>query len=170
VLSRRFLAAHVALGVAALGLAAGSAFLLLGRGGSTRCSERIPGGDTIEAAWRTTELFVTDVILNRQPACGYALGTRKLRHGLPLKPFARDYPAVPIARASRDPGARQAVYILSRREAAFVVLGAAGRREIPMLVGLAAPHAGRGAYNLALVVEDGSWRVDRVRRVPIVER
>jgi len=38
------------------------------------------------------------------------------------------------------------------------------------MVGLAAPDAGLGAYNLVLVVEDGSRRVDRVRRVHFVHR
>jgi hypothetical protein len=74
---------------------------------------------------------------------------------------------VPIAQASRDPQAQQAVYILSRRVENFVVIDARGRATIPMMVGLAAPQAGRGAYNLLLVVENGSWRVDEVRRVTI---
>jgi hypothetical protein len=38
-----------------------------------------------------------------------------------------------------------------------------------MMVGLSAPRAGRGAYDLALVVENGSWRVDRVQRISIVD-
>jgi hypothetical protein len=74
-----------------------------------------------------------------------------------------------MASASRDPSAHEAVYILSRRVAAFVVTGVGGRAEIPMIVGLAAPDAGRGAYNLVLVIEGGSWRVDRVRRVTIAD-
>jgi hypothetical protein len=136
--------------------------------GRADCSERIPGGASIETAWKTAELFVADVILNREPVCGYDLSTRHLRGTLP--PFSIDYPPVPIARASREPDARQAVYIPSRRQAGFVVLGAGGRQKIPMMVGLAAPHVGRGAYNLVLVVENGSWRVDRVSRVAIADR
>jgi hypothetical protein len=34
-----------------------------------------------------------------------------------------------------------------------------------MMVGVAAPDAGMGAYNVLLVVDGGSWRVDRWWRV-----
>ena len=123
------------------------------------------------------ELFVADVMLSRSPTCGYDLSTRRLRgnHGRdewgtersPVHAFSKRCPAVPMIRASRDPHAGQAVYILSRRVGGFVVLDAKGRAAIPMIVGVAAPEAGRGAYNLLLVVEDGSWRVDRVRRITV---
>ena len=42
--------------------------------------------------------------------------------------------------------------------------------ERGIIVPVAAPEAGRGAYNLVLVVEQGNWRVDRADRVEIVER
>ena len=176
---RRLQAAYAALAVVALAFAGGSTWLLTrGSPQAATCGEQIPAGRTVEVAWRTTELFVADVLLSREPACGYDLSTRHLRasrsradwaRGHPVRPFARGYPPVSIARASRDPHARQAVYILSRREAGFVSIGADGRLEIPMMVGLSAPNTGRGAYDLALVVEDGSWRVDRVARVPIFD-
>ena len=129
----------------------------------------------MEAAWSTTERFVADVILNASPGCGYDLSTRHLRDGRsradwattrsPVKRFATRYPPTPIVHASRDPKAHQAVYVLSRRASAFVVLDRAGRQTIPMMVGLSAPDAGLGAYNLVLVIEDGNWRVDAVKRV-----
>lgn len=142
------------------------------RGGSPSrtCSDRIPHGAAVMLAWRTAELFVADVILDRDPLCGYDMSTARLRGGLPLRPFSRGFPPVPIARASRDPDADEAVYMLSRRFAAFAVLGADGRREIPLSVGVAAPRVGSGAYDLVLVLEHGSWRVDRATRVRIVER
>jgi hypothetical protein len=141
------------------------------------CTKPIPQGRSVQVAWDTTELFVSTVLLNDGPACGYDLSTRHLRHGhsraewahgrAGVRRFATGYGAVPIAQASRDPQAQQAVYILSRRVENFVVIDARGRATIPMMVGLAAPQAGRGAYNLLLVVENGSWRVDEVRRVTI---
>jgi hypothetical protein len=146
-----------------------------GGGAGPRCGDRIPTGESFGAAWRTTSLFVADVVLNRDPVCGYDLGTKRLRGGrsraewahgaAPVRPFATRYPPVAIQRASRDPAAPQAVYILSRRVREVVVVGERGEPQIPMMVGLAAPDAGLGAYNLVLVVEDGNWRVDRLWRV-----
>jgi hypothetical protein len=170
--ARRFLAAHVMLAFLAVAAVGGGGWLAatLPTRAAKGCSERIPHGKSITAAWKTTELFVADVILAREPRCAASLGSNQLRTAGSILPFSTGYPPVSIQRASRDPKARQAVYMLSRRESGFVVLGADGRPEIPMLVGLAAPRAGRGAYNLVLVVEDGSWRVDRVRRVVILDR
>ena len=143
-----------------------------GRGGGhgSACSERIPGRQSAATAWRTAELFVADVILAREPGCGDRLSTRALRGRGSPHPFSRDYPAVPIEQASRDSAARQAVYMLSRETGPLIVFGEDGRAEIPFVVGVAAPEAGRGAYNLVLVVERGSWRVDRADRVEIAER
>jgi len=144
----------------------------LGRDGARHaaCSEQIPDGRSAATAWRTAELFVADVILARSPGCGDRLSTRALIGRGSPHPFSHAYPAVPIARASRDPDAREAVYILSRKSGPLIVLGEDGRPEIPFVVGVAAPKAGRGAYDLVLVVERGSWRVDRADRVEIVER
>jgi hypothetical protein len=138
--------------------------------GGRRCSDRIPHGAGAGLPWRTAELFVADVILDRDPLCGYDLSTARLSGDLPLRPFSRGYPPVPIARASRAPDARQAVYMLSRRFAAFVVVGADGRLEVPLVAGVAAPKAGSGAYDLVLVVKRGGRRVDRASRVRIVEK
>jgi hypothetical protein len=170
------------MGLMGAAVTAGTLWLFLGPSGgssSTSCVETIPSGRSVDAAWDTTELFVTDVILNGSPACGYDLSTEHLRGGhsrsewgtdrAPVHAFATHYPPVPILHASRDPNARQAVYILSRRVGGFVVLDPAGRPTIPMMVGLAAPDAGRGAYNLVLIVEDGSWRVDEVHRVKVAD-
>ncbi len=163
-------------------MTAGTLWLLFPRSGdevAASCVETIPKGSTVAAAWDTTELFVTDVILNGSPACGYDLSTRHLRAShsrsewgterAPVHPFATHYPPVSILHASRDPKARQAVYILSRRSGGFVVLDPTGRATIPMMAGLSAPDAGRGAYNLVLVIEDGSWRVDEVHRVRVAD-
>src|SRR5919201_4485622 len=170
--ARRFALAYGVLALIAVAAVGGGAWLAatLPSRAAKGCSERIPHGKSISAAWRTTELFVADVILAREPGCAARLGSSQLRAGSSVRPFSTGYPPVSIQRASRDPNAREAVYMLSRRDIGFIVLGANGRPEIPMLVGLAAPRAGRGAYNLVLVVEDGSWRVDRVRRVVIVDR
>jgi hypothetical protein len=146
-------------------------------GGHSTCTERIPTGRSAASAWQTTELFVADVILNRSPTCGHDLSTRRLRGNhrrdewgttrSPVHAFSTHYPAVPMIRASRNPRAPQAVYILSRTVSAFIVFDRNGRATIPMMVGLSAPDAGRAAYNLLLVLEDGSWRVDRVRRITV---
>jgi hypothetical protein len=164
--------AYTALAVA--GLAAVTAYarpwVTSGGRSSTSCSERIPDGQSVAAAWRTAELFVADVILGRRPACSGELSTQAFRRQAPVRAFSSRYPIVPIARASRDPGARQAVYMLSRRTGGLMVTGKDGRPEIPFMVGLAAPDAGRGAFDLVLVVEHGNWRVDRVRRVELVDR
>jgi hypothetical protein len=177
---RRFVAAYAA--IAALALAAGAGALVLtfglpGGGGGDPCAERIPTGRSVASAWHTTELFVADVMLNRSPTCGHDLATRRLRGNhsraewgtshSPVHAFSTHYPAVPMIRASRDPRAPQAVYILSRTTDTFVVVDRKGRATIPMMVGVSAPGAGRAAYNLTLVLEDGSWRVDRVRRVTV---
>jgi hypothetical protein len=165
--------------VAAVGLTAAGLWQTLHPGGTssaaTRCSEPMPTGETFAAAWSTTELFVADVILNSRPTCGYDLSTRRLRDGKsrsdwgttrsPVKRFATRYPATPILHASRNPKAHQAVYVLSRRPGGEIGIDATGRPTLPMMVGLSAPDAGVGAYNLVLVVEDGRWRVDAVRRV-----
>jgi hypothetical protein len=176
---RRFAAGFGVLLASALALVGAALWSTIGgsSGEAAACADAIPAGRSLDAAWQTTALFVTDVLLNRSPACGYDLSTEHLRHGHSrsewaqggsfVHPFPTHLPPVPMVSASPDPKAPEAVYILSRRAAAFVVVGAGGRPEIPMIVGLAAPDAGRGAYNLVLVVERGSWRVDRVRRVAI---
>ena len=176
---RRFLIAYGVLSAAALALIGGITWFVIGgherRASGVACSAPIPGGGSVQAAWRTTELFVADVILNGEPGCGYDLSTRRLRGhhsraewakgGLPLEPFSTGYPPVAISKASRDPKAAQAVYMLSRRAGGFVVFDANGRPEIPMMVGTSAPSAGLGAYNIVLIVEDGNWRVDTLQRV-----
>jgi hypothetical protein len=175
----RFAAAYALLGAAVLAAGAGTLLLTFGipgTGGSS-CDEHIPTGRSVRSAWKTTELFVADVVLNRSPTCGYDLSTRRLRghHGRdewgtersPVHAFSKRYPVVPVIRASRDPRAHQAVYVLSRRVGGFVVFDSKGRASIPMIVGVSSPDAGRAAYNLLLVVEDGSWRVDRVRRITV---
>jgi hypothetical protein len=179
---RRFAAGYAF--TAALGavVTAGTLWLLFPRSGgevAASCVETIPKGSTVAAAWDTTELFVADVILNGSPTCGYDLSTKHLRDGhpraewgtdaSPVHPFSTRYRPVSILHASRDRRAHEAVYILSRRSGGFVVLDPTGRATIPMMVGLSAPDAGRGAYNLVLVVEDGSWRVDEVHRVRVAD-
>ena len=178
---RRFLAGYAVVAIAALAGGAGALVLTFGLpGGASRsCPERIPTGESVDSAWQTTELFVADVMLNQRPSCGHDLSTRRLRgrhhreewgtSRSPVHAFSTRYPAVPMIRASRDPHAPQAVYILSRTVDAFVVFDRDGRPTIPMMVGVSAPGAGRAAYNLLLVVEDGNWRVDRVRRVNVYD-
>jgi hypothetical protein len=167
--------------VGALGIAIPVATLALvfGRADAATCGKPIPAGRSLDAAWQTTDLFVADVLLNGRPGCGYDLSTEHLRRGhsrddwangrSPVSRFTTRYPPVPMVRASRNRHAHEAVYILSRRVDGFVVVDGRGRATIPMIVGLAAPDAGRGAYNLVLIVEGGSWRVDEVRRVHIVD-
>jgi hypothetical protein len=176
---QRFALAYAGIGVAAIAAVGAALWQVLPHRGSTptaaRCADVIPSGPSLAAAWSTTERFVADVILDASPGCGYDLSTQRLRHGKsrndwattrsPVDRFASRYPPTPIARASRNPKARQAVYILSRREGGIVVFDKAGRKTIPMMVGVSAPDAGLGAYNLVLVIEDGNWRVDTVKRV-----
>ena len=139
-----------------------------------RCGRPIPQGATVRAAWDTAALFVSEVVLGNDPACGYDLTTARLRGGLsrrewasgaaPVQRFVTRYPPTPVARASRDPNAPQAVYALSRR-VRELMQRRNGRWTIPMSVGLAAPDAGLGAYRLVLELENGSWRVDRASPV-----
>jgi hypothetical protein len=168
VLRRRFLTAYAFLVALAAAGAASYVVVAWPSGAGPRCSEAIPAGQTVAAAWRTTELYVADVILARQPRCSSALASRSLRSRRVVRPFSTGYPPVAIARASHDPHVRQAVYMLSRRDLGLATIGPHGL-QMTMLVGLAAPHAGRGAYDLVLVVENGSWRVDSVRRIAIVD-
>ena len=143
--------------------------------GGPRCGRAIPRGATIPAAWETTALFVTEVVLARDPACGYDLSTKRLRGGLsrsewaegdgPVRPFVSRYRPTPVARASSDPNAPEAVYAVSRRVRELMQIDARGQRTIPISVGLAAPDAGLAAYRLVLKLEDGSWRVDRASPV-----
>jgi hypothetical protein len=175
----RFALAYALIGLAAAAAVAAVAWEAWPKGTATpaaaRCTDTIPSGQSFAAAWNTTERFVADVILNASPGCGYDLSTRHLRDGTsradwatahsPVKRFATRYPPTPILRASRNRNAPEAVYVLSRRVGATIDIDAAGRLTIPMMVGLAAPDAGLGAYNLVLVVENGNWRVDVVKRV-----
>lgn len=148
-----------------------------GPSSDSACPHRIPRGESIGAAQRTTALFVTEVVLRRNPVCGYELSSTKLRRSIsrrqwaagdtPVPAFVSRHPPVAFPQASRDPEAPEAVYVISRRVLEFVVAGPGGRPEIPMMVGVAAPDAGMGAYNLVLVVDRGSWRVDRWWRVRI---
>jgi len=168
----RLTVGYIVLVAAAVAAIAAYTWPWLGVGGRTRaaCSERPPAGQHIGAAWRTAELYVADVILAREPRCGETLSTAALRRRPPLRAFSSGYPVVPIARASRDAAKREAVYMLSRRAGPLVVTGSGGRREIPFAVGLSAPDAGRGAYDLVLVVDHGNWRVDRAKRIEITNR
>jgi hypothetical protein len=172
----RLLLAFGALAVAGLSCAA---VLYVGRGGGSAsapsCGHPIPKGSSVPAAWDTAALFVSDVVLRGNPACGYDLSSRRLRatlstrqwaHGaLPIKPFVTQYPPTPIERASRDPNSPEAVYVFSRKVEELFQRDARGRWTIPLAVGLSAPDAGMGAYRLVLALEDGSWRVDRA--VPV---
>jgi hypothetical protein len=129
------------------------------------------------AAQRTTKLFVTEVVLRRNPVCGFELSSAALRRRVnrvdwarertPVRPFPTRHPPVAYPLASENPRAPEAVYLISRRVLEFVVTGVDGRAEIPMSVGVAAPDAGMGAYNVVLVLDRGSWRVDRWSRVRI---
>lgn len=173
----RFLFAYGGIGLAA---AAASGVLVWqatrgGADGEPQCGRPIPRGSTSRVAWDTTTLFVTEVVLRRDPACGYDLSTRRLRGGLsrrewasgagPVKPFVTRYPPTPVAFASRDPNAPQAVYVVSRKVRELAEVDGRGRLTIPISVGLAAPDAGLSAYRLVLQLEGGSWRVDRAAPV-----
>ena len=140
-----------------------------------RCQRPIPRGSTIPVAWDTTALFVTEVVLRQDPACGYDLSTKRLRGGLsrrewargagPVKPFVTRFRPTPVSRASSDPNAPEAVYVVSRQVREVMQIDARGRWKIPISVGLAAPDAGMSAYRLVLELEGGSWRVDRAAPV-----
>ena len=175
----RFLLAY---GVVALvGVVASSVLVWQATGGGDRpdpqCGRPIPRGSTIPVAWDTTVLFVTEVVLRHDPACGYDLSTKRFRGDFsrsewakgagPVTPFVTRYPPTPVVRASRDPNAPQAVYVLSRKVREMAQLDKRGHWTIPISVGLAAPDAGLSAYRLVLELEDGSWRVDRASRVPL---
>ena len=145
--------------------------------GGPRCPHAIPKGGSFDTAWATTVFFVTDVLMRKNPVCGYDLSSRGLRgkltraqwangHG-PVEIFATRYPAVAVADASADPNAPQAVYVLSRRVRELIVSDASGRVKAPMMVGLSAPDAGMAAYDVELVLENGHWRVDKATAVDL---
>lgn len=142
---------------------------------ATDCTHRLPAGATVGAAHEATALFVRTVVLRGQPRCGYALGSDRLRGAVgrarwaqgdtPVRPFASRYPPTPYRNASRDPQAPQAVYVISRSPAALA------ETPLLMIVGLAAPDAGLGAYRVLLVLDgEENWRVDRWWRVRISSR
>ena len=139
------------------------------------CTHRLPAGASLDAAHQATALFVRTVVLREQPRCGYALGSERLRGAVersrwirgdtPVRPFASRYPATAYRDASPDPKALQAVYLISRSP------GAATAAPLLMVVGLAAPDAGLGAYRIRLVLDgEANWRVDRWWRVRISAR
>jgi hypothetical protein len=142
-----------------------------------RCPHAIPKGGSFDTAWATTVFFVTDVLMRKNPVCGYDLSSRGLRgkltraqwangHG-PVETFATRYPAVAVADASDDPDAPQAVYALSRTVRELIVSDASGRLKAPMMVGLSAPDLGMAAYDVELVLENGHWRVDKATAVDL---
>ncbi len=145
--------------------------------GTLRCPHRIPRGGSYATAWDTTVFFVTDVLMRKNPVCGYDLSSRKLRGALTraqwaneessLKTFTTRYPAVSVRDASDDPKAPEAVYVLSRTVREVIVSDGQGRVIAPMKVGLFAPDAGMAAYDVELVLEDGHWRVDRAIAVDL---
>jgi hypothetical protein len=139
------------------------------------CTHRPPTGASLDAAHRTTALFVRTVVLREQPRCGYALGSERLRGAVrrarwargdtPVRPFASRYPATAYRDASPDPKALQAVYVISRSP------DAGTSSPLLMIVGLAAPDAGLGAYRIRLVLDrEANWRVDDWWRVRISSR
>jgi hypothetical protein len=148
-------------------------------GGIASCPHTLPFGLSDRAAERTAALFASQVVLRENPGCGYALSSARLRQLVPLarwqrgrttpRAFVSRYPAVAYADASSDPSAPQAVYVVSRTSG-LPTLGADGRAQISMSIGVAAPDAGLAAYRLLLVQDAGSWRVDRWRRVAISAR
>jgi hypothetical protein len=171
----RFLVSYGLFALVAAATAGGVLWAAGGRDDGPHCRLPIPQGSTIPAAWDTTTLFVTEVVLRHDPACGYDLSTKRLRGGFsrrewargagPVKPFVTRYRPTPVTRASSDPNSPEAVYALSRQVRELLQLDAAGRWTIPISVGLAAPDAGMSAYRLVLELEDGSWRVDRATPV-----
>jgi hypothetical protein len=172
---RRRLALPAAL-VAVAALAAAATAIVFGRAdardavASEDCTHRLPAGGSVSAAHEATAVFVRTVVLRRQP-----LGSARLRRAvdrgrwaagdMPVRAFASRYPPTAYRHASRDPQAPQAVYVISRSAGAAVV------SPLEMIVGLAAPDAGLGAYRVVLVLDDdGNWRVDRWWRVQISSR
>ena len=143
--------------------------------GALRCPHAIPRGDSLDTAWSTTVFFVTDVLMRKNPVCGYDLSSRELRGRLsraqwangdgPVEAFVTRFPAVSVRDASDDPAAPEAVYALSRTVREMVMSDPTGRVIVPMKVGLFAPDAGMAAYNVELVLENGQWRVDKAKAV-----
>ena len=143
--------------------------------GAPRCPHAIPQGDSLDTAWSTTVFFVTDVLMRKNPVCGYDLSSRQLRGALsraqwangdgPVETFVTRFPAVSVRDASDDPAAPEAVYALSRTVREMVTSDGSGRVIAPLKVGLFAPDAGMAAYNVELVLENGQWRVDKATAV-----
>ncbi len=78
---------------------------------------------------------MTEVLLRRNPVCGFELGSASLRRRIevgpwereetPVRPFPTRFPPVAFRDASPDPEAPEAVYVISRRVLEFVVTGLA---------------------------------------------
>lgn len=178
-MSRRFALAYVLLAIAAVGagLALVHELRSPGQADAVPCTERLPAGQGADAIVSTTALWVADVVMRRQPSCGYTLASRRLRARLarrewaagksPVQVFATRYPVVAYAEARSDSARTQAVYAVSRRLHDLVRIGADGTYEAHMAAGLAAPDGGLAGYDLVLRLEDGSWRVDRCWRVRV---
>jgi hypothetical protein len=175
--SRRFAVVYAALGLVALGAIGSTLLLLRTSAAHVSCSRAIPTGSGLEAIHSTTALWVTDVLTQQHPGCGYQLASRRLRGrvsrrdwatgGSPVQVFRTRYPVVSYAQARPDSPRTQAVYTISRHFHDVVQIGSDGEYEAAMAAGLAAPDAGLAAYSVELRLENGSWRVDRCRRVRV---
>jgi hypothetical protein len=176
---RRLLLPAALVAVAAMAAAATIVAARVAGGGdadtTAGCTHALPAGASLDAAHEATALFVRTVVLREQPRCGYALGSDRLRGAVergrwvrgdtPVRPFASRYPATAYRDASPDPKALQPVYVISRSP------GASTASPLLMIVGLAAPDAGLGAYRIELVLDrEANWRVDRWWRVRISSR
>jgi hypothetical protein len=174
---RRFALAYSALALVALVVTVSTVLLLRNGPVDVSCSRPLPAGSGLAAVRSTTALWVTDVLMQQHPGCGYRLASRSLRDRAsrrdwasgksPVQVFRTHYPVASFAHARPDSLRTQAVYTISRHFHDLVQIASDGEYEAAMAAGLAAPDAGVAAYTLELRLEDGGWRVDRCLRVRV---
>ena len=164
--ARRFVLAYaIVLGLGAA-LAGGATWGVFGGSAGAGCGA--VGSSSQDAARAVTVSFVRDVLVRVKPSCSTQLATSRLVGQLAGVPLYRTrYPLVAYRFARADSRRTQAVYVVAQPPDGGLLLDAADMPVTILSVGLAAPDLGLAGYRVTLTLEQGRWRVDRVRRVAV---
>jgi hypothetical protein len=163
---RRVVLAYAVVLVSGAAVAGGTMWSVLGGGSGRGCGA--VGSSTQEAAHAVTESFVRDVLARVKPSCSHQLATSRLVARLGTVPLFRTrYPLVAYRFARADSPRTQAVFVVAQPPDGGLQLGAGNVPLTILSVGLAAPDAGQAGYRVTLMLQQGRWRVDRVRRVAV---
>jgi hypothetical protein len=163
---RRVVLAYAVVLVAGAAVAGGTTWSLAGGGSGGGCGA--VGSSTQEAAHLVTESFVRDVLGRAKPSCSRQLATSRLVAQLGAVPLFRTrYPLVAYRFARADSQTTQAVFVVAQPPDGGLQIGVGNVPVTILSVGLAAPDIGQAGYRVTLTLQQGRWRVDRVRRVAV---